>query len=111
MKLNKEDKAENSMQISNSWFSYRTMIPIYFSTICLILCDEGELVSFIFLFVGTYVAYIIFRRSLKIKKWDIITTAICFVSVIILYIIIDNLEPVQEICNEYCQNMLKLILK
>ena len=59
------------MQISNSWFSYKTMIPLYFSMICLNMCDGAELLSFIFLFVGTYVAYIIFRRSLKIKKGNI----------------------------------------
>jgi hypothetical protein len=90
IKLNKEDKAENSMQVSNSWFSYKTMIPIYFSMICLTMCENSELVGFIFLFVGTYVAYVIYRRTLKIKKWDIIVIGICFVSMIIIYILYEN---------------------
>ena len=29
VKLNKEEKSENTSQISNSWFAYRTLIPCY----------------------------------------------------------------------------------
>lgn len=101
IKLNKEDKAENSMQVSNSWFSYKTMIPIYFSMICLVMCENSELVGFIFLFVGTYVAYVIYRRTLKIKKRDIIVIGICFVSMIIIYILYENYKSGLPLIKEF----------
>lgn len=91
--LNKKEKAENSMQVSNSWFSYRVMIPIYFTSISLMFMESGELISFIFLFVGVYIAYIIYRRTLKIKKWDMIVIGICFVMAIIVYSVYSSLKP------------------
>lgn len=99
--LNKKDKAEDSMQVSNSWFSYKVFIPVYMSLISLLMMDGSELIGFVFLFVGTYIAYVIYRRSLKIKKWDIIVPVICFVSMIIIYIVLDNLRPNPYACNDY----------
>lgn len=92
--LNKTDKAEDSMQVSNSWFSYRTIIPLYFALFSLIMIKgEAMLISFIFLFVGAYIAYIVYRRTLKIKKWDILVIAIVFVASIIFVSIFDALTP------------------
>lgn len=91
--LNKKDKAEDSMQISNSWFSYKVFIPIYFSCISLLFMDGGELISFVFIFVGTYITYVIYRRSLKINKKDLLVIAICFISMILLYVLLDNIKP------------------
>lgn len=99
--LNKKDKAEDSMQVSNSWFSYKVFIPVYMSLISLLMMDGSELIGFVFLFVGTYIAYVIYRRSLKIKKWDIIVPVICFVSMMVIYIVIDNLKPNPYACNDY----------
>ena len=99
--LNKKDKAEDSMQVSNSWFSYKVFIPVYMSLISLLMMDGSELIGFVFLFVGTYIAYVIYRRSLKIKKWDIIVPVICFVSMMIIYIVLDNLRPNPYACNDY----------
>ena len=99
--LNKKDKAEDSMQVSNSWFSYKVFIPVYMSLISLLMMDGSELIGFVFLFVGTYIAYVIYRRSLKIKKWDIIVPVICFVSMMIIYIVIENLKPNPYACNDY----------
>ena len=99
--LNKKDKAEDSMQVSNSWFSYKVFIPVYMSLISLLMMDGSELIAFVFLFVGTYIAYVIYRRSLKIKKWDIIVPVICFVSMMVIYIVIENLKPNPYACNDY----------
>ena len=99
--LNKKDKAEDSMQVSNSWFSYKVFIPVYMSLISLLMMDGSELIGFVFLFVGTYIAYVVYRRSLKIKKWDIIVPVICFVSMMIIYIVLDNLRPNPYACNDY----------
>ena len=99
--LNKKDKAEDSMQVSNSWFSYKVFIPVYMSLISLLMMDGSELIGFVFLFVGTYIAYVIYRRSLKIKKWDIIVPVICFVSMMVIYIVIENLKPNPYACNDY----------
>ena len=99
--LNKKDKAEDSMQVSNSWFSYKVFIPVYMSLISLLMMDGSELIGFVFLFVGIYIAYVIYRRSLKIKKWDIIVPVICFISMIIIYSILGNLRPNPHACNDY----------
>ncbi|MBQ8293285.1 MAG: hypothetical protein IJX78_05745 [Bacilli bacterium] len=87
--LNKRDKAEDSMQISNSWFSYKTLIPIYTFITILFVIDEN-VSNFIFVFVGVYIAYVVFRRSLKIKKWDYIVFAIVFASTIIFHLIFEQ---------------------
>ncbi len=110
VKLNKEDKAEDSMQISNSWFSYKTMIPLYFSMVCLIMCENSELIGFIFLFVGVYVAYVIYRRTMKIKKWDMIVIGICFISMVIIYVLYENLKPT-PIYEQIYYDMFKCLLK
>ena len=94
--LNKEDKAENSMQISDSWFSYRTMIPIYFSCAVMLIFENGDVTGLVILLIVAYVAYVIYRRSLKIKKWDCLVIIICFISSILVYLICDSLIKVDD---------------
>lgn len=92
--LNKKDKAENCMQISNSWFSYRFMIPAYISMIIMIVGENITYETLIYILIGGFVAYLLYRRNLKFKKTDYLTFIICIVaSLIISYIASEINEP------------------
>ena len=73
--LSDKEKAENSMDISSSWFSYKTFIPIY---IVYLSTDIGsEAIYIILIAIIGYIGYAIYRRSFKIKLCDIITMSVC----------------------------------
>ena len=75
IKLNIKEKPENTMQVSRSLFSYRFFLPFYsfFITYFFFTVTEFELVYlFIFVLVGIYCFYMIYNRSPKIKKNDLI---------------------------------------
>lgn len=82
--LNKKDKAENSMQISNSWFSYRVMIPAYVSMIIILLSAKITIENYIFIIIGGFIFYVIYRRSIKLQKSDYITFVTCLILSIII---------------------------
>lgn len=83
--LSDKEKAENSMDISTSWFSYKTIIPIYI--VYLTTDIANEFIYIILVVILSYIAYAIYRRSFKIQIRDIITTVSC----IVFGIIISNL--------------------
>lgn len=70
--LNKNDKAENSMDISNSWFSYKVFIPAYVLLFSISSANTNDLLSFIAVNVVGYIGYATYRRGLKLKKIDYI---------------------------------------
>ncbi len=89
--LQKYEKGENSMDISNSWFSYKSIIPIYIVyglVMCLNTGIEG-IILIILVIIAAYIAYAIYRRNFKIKLVDIITIGVC----IVLGIILESLFP------------------
>ena len=91
--LNKKEKAENSMQISESWFSYRVFIPIYAAIFTSMICASGDfMIALMVIGVGGFINYVIFRRSIKIKKVDFIVLAIAFIvgAFFGLYVFRDN---------------------
>lgn len=92
--LNKEDKAESCMQITNSWFSYRFMIPAYISMIIMIIGDNITYEALIYILIGGFVAYLLYRRNLKFKKGDYITFIVCIVlALFISYLIAQMNKP------------------
>jgi hypothetical protein len=68
--LSKKEKAENSMDISSSWFSYKVVLPIYimFFTSFFIF----NLISVFWIILVAYFVYVLYRRTFKIKWYDII---------------------------------------
>lgn len=70
--LSKKEKAENCLQISNSWISYKTMIPIYTVCVLIITCSEFFL-SLVFTSIASFFAYVIYQRSFMFKKKNLIT--------------------------------------
>jgi len=73
--LSKKEKAENAEDLSESYFSYKIMIPIYI--ISLFLFCEYKNFSFIAIIIGGYIAYVIYNRNFLIRKWNLITFIIC----------------------------------
>lgn len=95
--LNKKEKAENSMQVSNSWFSYKFFIPFYMSLLIMyLILQSAEFIAIILIAIACYVAYIIYRRTIKIKKYDYIVLASCFVLAIILGLTLDAIRHSHE---------------
>lgn len=69
--LNNNKKAEDTSDISNEWYTYRLLIPIYIIGL-FILC-QNQLVYDMFIIIFGYVGYVIYNRTFKIKKSDLIT--------------------------------------
>lgn len=79
-------KTENISGVSESWFGYRTLIPVV--TACL-LCSSAAtaasynrenmgliaLLGLVPTFVGVFVSYVIYRRGVKFKLPDILSMA------------------------------------
>ncbi len=66
----KHEKSENSMDISDSWFSYKTMLPIYIVGAQMVVTNES--LSFIILVILMgYIGYAIYRRNFKLKFTDV----------------------------------------
>ncbi len=68
------EKAEDSMQKSTSYFSYKVLIPIYlfFLVAYSILLDETVYILMPVIVIGGYILYVIYNRSFKITKTDLI---------------------------------------
>ena len=89
----KNDKSENSMDISNSWFSYKVMIPIFISTLTILSCSNGDtLILLLIIAISGYIGYAIYRRNFKIKWCDVITMSSSLIGGIIIGAILWNLQ-------------------
>ncbi len=86
--LLKKQKAEDAEQISNSYFGYNLMIPLYlFSIFTMWMTSTLETFAVVLIFVGPYVGYIIKNRSFKPKKMDLILTGVSVVCSILFVLI------------------------
>lgn len=85
--LIKKDKAEDSMQISNSYFSYKSLIPIYLFCAVALINDIDLLL--ILAIMCSYFGYVIYQRTFKIKLVYLITILSCIGAGVILNIIIN----------------------
>lgn len=71
-----EDKAEDVAQISNSWFSYKVLLPtLTFLLSASLMTEVDVLYLLVFILIGSYIGYVIYRRHFKITKYDIIAIA------------------------------------
>ena len=78
--LLKKQKAEDAEQISNSYFGYNLMIPLYLFSIFTIEINASQtLIIIILALIGAYIGYIIKNRSFKPKKMDLILTGVSIV--------------------------------
>ncbi len=67
--------AENAEEITDSWFGYKVLIPIYgFSFIKM----NGDIdILTIIIIASMIIGYMVYRKSFKLKIWDYITVAAC----------------------------------
>lgn len=92
--LLKYDKAEDSQQISDSWFAYRTLIPIFAATIIGLI--EGmlleislsvALVVFVMFAISVFVLCIVWRRKFAFGKTGWIVFGVSLGAAVIISII------------------------
>lgn len=76
VKLIKFDKSEDASSTSSSWFSYKTIVPI-FTFIGAFAFDF--LGAVIIAAIGSYMFYVIKNRSLKITYYELVTILISLV--------------------------------
>ncbi|MCL2061449.1 MAG: hypothetical protein FWH03_02365 [Firmicutes bacterium] len=76
----RKEKAENAGRVSDSWFGYRALMP-YYLTFGLALVNfrltehVGALICIPIFLVAALILYFIFRRSVKLKRLDLICLA------------------------------------
>ena len=86
------DKGENAEQVSDSWFGYRMLIPVYAACFTGYLGAFGELILFGFLFVSivvsTFVATMVYRRKFLFPAKNLIMIGVGLGVGIVLAVII-----------------------
>lgn len=87
--LIKNDKAENAETRTDSWFSYKTFIPLY-NFILISIC--GSLILTVILAAAAYFAYVYKNKSFKIKNHELITLLVSTVLGLLVTIYISELE-------------------
>ena len=82
-------KAENAGQLSESWFGYKVMLPLY--TVCLTSLCEADFYFSVFIFLliatGMFFANVLYKRTIKIGKKQALIFALSLFAGIILSII------------------------
>jgi len=86
--LIKHDKAENSMQKSESWFGHKTIVPIItITTISFFTIDEYFILGLLTISIVSYGLYALAERNIKIGKKNLIVLGICIAVGVLLSII------------------------
>ncbi len=65
--------AQKAGEISDSWFGYRLLIPVYGYS--LLLSGGRDMITVMMVLAAMIIGYFIYRRSFKLKLSDIIVTA------------------------------------
>lgn len=75
-------KAENAGQISDSFFGYKTLIPwsVFFLILTIDPSQPDSIAYLITILIYSLVAYFIYRRSFRLKKYDILSIIITFLA-------------------------------
>ena len=73
-------RAEQIEDISNSWFGYRTMIPIYGYT-ALLYTGMDDFLG-LYILIAMLAVYILYRRSFRIKKSDVFVLLLSIIPIL-----------------------------
>lgn len=68
----KNHRAETAGDISDSWFGYRTIIPVYAYSLLLVFSSIDAILLAVIVLVLMLIGYFIYRRSFRIKASDIV---------------------------------------
>lgn len=83
----KNQKVEKTGDISTSAFGYKTLIPILGYSAMISIDTSLDFALQLLLIITMYVGYIVFRRSIKLKKSDYICLAVSVVPIFISLLI------------------------
>lgn len=72
-------RAESAGEISSTPFSYPTLIPVCVGMLLYWAIDADSAIVALFALIFSTVGYIIYRRGVKLKIFDIVVIAACFV--------------------------------
>ena len=78
------EKAENAEQVSDSWFGYKTLIPLITALGLGIIGEELGILVFALIAVGNIIATVMYKRSFKLETWDWIRIGIGLFAGVIL---------------------------
>ena len=72
------EKGENAEQVSDSWFGYKMLIPVYTAFMLALNLSAFDIISFCTVAVGAIVATVVYRRKFKfhLKWWAMIGGAL-----------------------------------
>ncbi|MBQ8394512.1 MAG: hypothetical protein IJX49_02955 [Clostridia bacterium] len=72
------ERAENAEQVSNSWFGYKVIIPVYTASLLGLWGDVAEALLFVMIVLAAIVATIIYQRKFRFswKYWLMIGGAL-----------------------------------
>ncbi len=96
------DKSENVAQVSSSWWGYKVIIPVYgiavYAMIVTGYTNGGWPIEMPFytalVAVAAFVLYFAYRRSFRLKKWDIIMVVIILAAGIALAYILYGIDSI-----------------
>ena len=82
----KRFKSEDAGQKSESWFGYKTYIPVSMILACYSIF-HAEIVFYFIVLISTYLLYVLYRRSFKLNKKTWIVFACVALSETVSYIV------------------------
>lgn len=89
--LSKREKAENCLQITKSWISYRLMIPLYIVTTTILL-RSTNIFAILLISVAGFFLNVLHQRTFKLKLKPVITFIVCCVVSIIFAIVLEEVD-------------------
>lgn len=87
----KREKAEDCLQITNSYMSYRVMIPLYIVT-ATILLRSTNILAIALVWVAGFFFYVLYHRSFKLKLRSVITLIVCCAISLIAAIVLEEID-------------------
>ena len=83
--LSDKERAENTLDISDSYFSYKVFLPIMIISL-LSICDLSDPL-FVAVFIGGYIGFVIYNKHFKLRKNDwfiyIISSGVGFILLLV----------------------------
>ena len=92
MLFERKAKAENVGQISDSWFGYKVMLPLYAVCLTSVCILDSYISLFLIIIIATaiFFAYVLYRRNIKIGKNQAIVLCVSLLVGILLAVINTN---------------------
>ena len=83
--VSKSFKSEDAGQRSESWFGYKTYIPVILISFCYII-GNGSIVLYFICLISIYLLYVLYKRSFKLDKKTWIIVACVLIAATVAYV-------------------------